>query len=216
MLRLSAKTMLFLACAALLTMPIQAQNSAPPKLYKWVDEKGQVHYSERLPQEATGKATTTLNKQGQVTQETNRALTKEELAVKQAEDRRRQDEAKAATEERRKNEAVLSSYESEKDIEMARSRAMESNTDAIKSATHNVERAKRKQTELSKLTTPFKDKPLPKKLERDIEENEIDLKNQQQLLDTKKREAEQINARYDEDKRRFNALTKGTTTSVVK
>jgi len=234
MLRFVFKSLLLgLICAGLLTATAHAQEkkktskspsnaAGPQKLYKWVDDQGNVHYSERLPQEATGKATSTLNRQGTVTRETGRALTPEELAAKQAAERKRQDEAKAATVERRKNEAVLSSYESEKDIDLARERAMVSNADAIRSATHNVDVAAKKQAELQQRAAPFKDKPVPTKLQQEIEANAVDLKNQQQLLDTKKREAEQINARYDEDKRRFNALTKnkdsaaggGTTTAV--
>jgi hypothetical protein len=37
---------------------------------------------------------------------------------------------------------------------------------------------------------------------------EADLKAQQELLETKKREVDGINARYDEDKKRYAALSK--------
>jgi hypothetical protein len=214
--------MLALLCMGLLAAPAQAEpkkkppaktkaSSGPQKLYKWVDEDGTVHYSERMTEENAGRAVTTINRQGAVVKETDRALTKEELAAKQVAEREKQDAAKRAMIERRKNEAVLSSYESEKGIELARSRALESNADAIKSAAHNVDTATKKNAELQQRAAAFKDKPVPSKLQQEIEGNETDLKNQQQLLDSKKREAEQINARYDEDKRRFNTLTKGST-----
>ncbi|HKY03089.1 MAG TPA: hypothetical protein VJM53_11110, partial [Burkholderiales bacterium] len=67
--------------------------------------------------------------------------------------------------------------------------------------------------ELNQLSAPYKDKKLPGKIQRDIETNEVDLKNHQQLLDAKKKEAAQINARYDEDKRRFIALKGGAPVS---
>jgi hypothetical protein len=38
---------------------------------------------------------------------------------------------------------------------------------------------------------------------------ENDLKANLQLLETKKREAESINARYDDDKKRYVAITRG-------
>jgi len=188
--------------------------SGPTKLYKWVDDQGKVHYTEHLPPEAAGKATSQMNRQGTVVKETDRALTKEQQFAKQEAEREREEQAKRATEERRMNEAILSSYSSEKDIDMARERAMQSNADAIKSAAHNVEAAKKLHADLLQKAAPFKDKPLPAKLQRDIESNEVDLKNQQQLLDSKKREAAQINARYDEDKRRYIALTRGSSTSA--
>ncbi|HKO86966.1 MAG TPA: DUF4124 domain-containing protein [Burkholderiales bacterium] len=200
--------------------PVHAQSkgsSSPTtqKLYKWVDDQGKVHYTERLPPEATGKATAQMNRQGTVVKEMDRALTKEEQLAKQEAERKREEDAKRATEERRMNEAILSSYSSEKDIDMARERAMQSNADAIKSAMHNVETAKKLQAELKQKTAPFKDKSLPLKLQRDIESNEVDLRNQQQLLDSKTLEAAKINARYDEDKRRYIALTRGGPVSAA-
>ena len=54
-----------------------------------------------------------------------------------------------------------------------------------------------------------KNKP-PAKLAEDIKNNEIDLKSQQELLTAKKKEVDSINAKYDEDKKRLIALTRGT------
>jgi len=58
-----------------------------------------------------------------------------------------------------------------------------------------------------------KNKP-PAKVMQDIQNNEIDLKAQQALLTAKKKEVEGINARYDEDKRRYLELTKGSPASA--
>jgi hypothetical protein len=44
---------------------------------------------------------------------------------------------------------------------------------------------------------------------QDIQNNDIDRKAQQDLLSAKKKEVEVINAKYDEDKRRYLELTKG-------
>jgi hypothetical protein len=190
----------------------QATAKNPPKtatkFYKWIDDEGKVHYTEHLPPESTGKNTSQLNKHGSVVRETDRALTPEERLLQEQATHRREEEAKTQKEEERKNVAVMSSYSSEKDIDSARERALASNSDAINSANHNIEVAMKRKEELTKRSAGFQNKPKPEKLEREIESNETDLRNQQQLLNTKKREAEQINARYDEDKRRFLRLTK--------
>jgi len=47
------------------------------------------------------------------------------------------------------------------------------------------------------------------KLKRDISNNEIEITNQTVLLDAKKKEISTINAKYDEDKRRYVELTSG-------
>ena len=50
---------------------------------------------------------------------------------------------------------------------------------------------------------------MPAKLQQDIKNNELELKNQQELLGVKKKELDSINAKYDEDRRRYIELTKG-------
>jgi hypothetical protein len=41
----------------------------------------------------------------------------------------------------------------------------------------------------------------------DIQNTEVDLRSQENLIDIKKKEVEAINAKYDEDKRRYSELT---------
>ena len=50
---------------------------------------------------------------------------------------------------------------------------------------------------------------MPVKLTEDIRNSEIDLKAQEDLLAAKKREVIAINAKYDEDKKRFIEATRG-------
>ena len=48
------------------------------------------------------------------------------------------------------------------------------------------------------------------RLTADLKNSEIDLKAQEELLAVKKREVIAINAKYDEDKKRYIELTRGT------
>src|SRR5258708_7394725 len=48
----------------------------------------------------------------------------------------------------------------------------------------------------------------PPKLGEDMRNSEVDLRAQEELLAVKKKEVEMINARYNEDKKRFIELTK--------
>ena len=47
----------------------------------------------------------------------------------------------------------------------------------------------------------------PARLQEELTNADIDLKAQQSLLDAKKKETVSINARYDEDRRRFREAT---------
>jgi hypothetical protein len=56
-------------------------------------------------------------------------------------------------------------------------------------------------------------KPMPFKLKQEITNNEIEIRNQTSLLDAKRKEISTINAKYDEDKRRYVELTSGKAAS---
>ena len=55
----------------------------------------------------------------------------------------------------------------------------------------------------------YANKPLPRKLQDDIKDNEIDLKSSRTRWRRRRRNSSEINAKYDEDKRRYLELTGG-------
>lgn len=179
------------------------------QLYRWVDDRGVVHYSERLPTEATGKAAAQLSSQGTVVKHHAAALTSEQLAAQAKAQRDMLEAEKRAREEKRKNEALLKTYASEQDIDDALERALANNGDAIRSAQHKVAQAEARQADLKLQAAAFEGKRLPAKLERDIESSDIEVRDQRALLDAKRRAVATITSRYDEDRRRYIALTRG-------
>lgn len=179
------------------------------RLYKWTDDQGKVHYSERLLQETAGKASVELNRQGTVVKRNARALTAEEYAAREKAEREQEEAAQRAKEEQRKNLALLSSYASATDIEEARTRALQSNRESTLNVSHNLNAATKQRDKLQQQINALQGRPLPPRLKRDWDANQADLKVQQQLLSIKQREATSINARYDDDKQRYEELTMG-------
>lgn len=66
---------------ALLFVGISGNVLAKKKLYKWVDEEGQVHYSDRVPADQIKKKHEELSEQGVVLEKIENARTKEEFAA---------------------------------------------------------------------------------------------------------------------------------------
>lgn len=194
------------AAAALLCA---GQVSAQTRMYKCVDGKGKTYYTQVPPAECLGKETQELSRQGQVTRRTEAALTPEQQAARD-EERRKQLEAEAAArEERRKNQALLSTYAGEKDIEDARGRALKENQLQIQEIEKVLQNAEKRKKELEGEKEFYLKKPMPPKLQEDIKNNEVEIKNQHELLEAKKKQVATINAKYDEDKKRYVELTKG-------
>jgi hypothetical protein len=193
------------ACAFLAAGPAAAQ-----KLYKYTDPvTGKTVYTERLPAEAAGKANEQLNRQGTVVKREAAAPTAEELAAREADRKRKLEEEAAAREERRKNQALLNTYASEKDIDEARARALQVNDEAIKDAERKLAEAQKRQKQLAGEAEFFQKKPMPTQLRLDIQNNQNELKSHGELLDAKRKDTMAINAKYDEDKRRYQELMKG-------
>jgi hypothetical protein len=207
---LSPRTLVLLACAAALAGPAAAQ-----KLYKYTDANGNVVYSDKLPASAAGKPSEQLNRQGTVTKRNEGALTAEQLAAKEAERKRKLEEDIAAKEEKRKNMALLNTYSSEQDISDARARATKANAEAVEEAQKKLADAQKRQKELASEAEFYVKKPMPAKLKQDIQVNDAAIVSHSELLEKKKKEIDAINAKYDEDLRRYRELVKSGLASPV-
>ncbi len=188
-----------------------ASASAPAQkgMYKCKDAKGKTYYTQTPPTECMGKEMDELSPQGRFLKKREAAMTPEQIAAREAEEKRKKEEEAAAKEEARKNQALLNTYSSEKDIEDGRQRALKQAEEASKTIEKRIAEAQKRSKDLVAEKEFYTKKPMPKKLQDDIKMNEIDIKTQQDLLVAKKKELGDINAKYDQDKRRYLELTKG-------
>ena len=190
---------------AMLPLAAGAQTS-----YRCVGKDGKKYYGSIVPPACLGQPVEQLNKQGMVVKRFDAAASAAEREKKAAEDEERKKREAISKEEGRRNRALLATYTSEKDIDQARGRALKDNELAVKDIEVRIGALKKRQDDLKKELEFYqgKNKP-PAKLVQDVKNTEFDVKTQQDLLAAKKKEVEQINARYDEDKKRYNELTKG-------
>lgn len=104
----------------LLIFSIVTLNPAQARVYRWVDEKGQVHYSDRVPQKYADKERKEYDGEGRLISTIEAAKTKEQLA---AEKKKSADEAqrrKAAEEQEKADRALLTTYANTQELEKAR------------------------------------------------------------------------------------------------
>ena len=195
--------------AGILLVLAAAPASAQQRMYKCKDSKGKTYYTQMPPTECLGKEMDELSRQGTVVKKREAALTPEQLAAREAEEKRKKEEELAAKEEKRKNQALLNTYSSEKDIEDGRQRALKQAEQATKEIDKRIAEAQQRAQKLAAEKEFYAKKPMPKKLQDDIKNNEIEIKGQQDTLAGKKKELGDINAKYDEDKRRYLELTTG-------
>ena len=191
-----------LAAGALIAIPL----AVTAQSYRCTAKDGKKYYGQTIPDQCVGQSVEQLDKQGMVVRRIENQSA-EDRALKKAEEKKKIEEAAAKKEDDRRNRALLATYSSEKDIEDARARALADNQLAVKETTRRIEEIKKRQEKLAAEMEFYKKNPAPVKLQNDVKAAQVDHEAQQNLLEVKKKEVEQINARYDEDKKRFTALT---------
>ena len=190
--------------AAALPLALQAQT------VRCVGKDGKKYFGQTVPAQCVGQAVEYLDKSGNVIKRVAAALTTEQRAAKESEERKNAEAAAVAKDEARRNRALLETYSTEKDIDYARQRTLRDNEVVVKEIEGRIGQVEKRRQELKKEMefSQGKNKP-PAKLAQDVANNEIDLNSQQSLLNAKKKEVDSINAKYDDDKRRFLELNKG-------
>lgn len=192
--------LLFALVLTTLALPAQA------RLYKWVDEKGQVHYTDTLPPASAGQGNAELSKSGNIIKKTESAEERQKRLAAEAEARERK---KLADEQARKDRTLLATYTSEKEIDLARDRALELHKMVIQSAQARLQQLEpgMKELEQKVLAASKQGKPVPEFLQEQYEskQDEVDA-TQRVILDNREAMAK-VRERYEAEKQRFRELT---------
>ena len=179
---------------------VQAQSSSKPKLYKWTDQEGNVHYSDQIPPEAKEYARERVNDQGVAVERIERALTPEELAAQKAAADKAIADAKHAEEMRKADEALMNSYASEEDLTRAYSQRLDLLSQTIDA--RQMEIAAREQS-LTSLVTQAAEmerggRPVSDAIKQMIASERTEIDRQKQFL--LKKESEKLTAKKDYDR----------------
>ena len=184
-----------------------AAGPAAAATYKWVDENGVVHYTDRVPPEALNRGNVELNKQGVPVRKTEPALTPEQRRAKASEDEKRKLQEKQQAEAERRDFALLASYTSETEIDLSRQRAL-ATIDAVLTVSQSFhEKLTQRKAELEKQRAGYAGKPVPLALEREYQGVLTELDRQAELVKSKKAEYLATAARYDADRARWRELS---------
>jgi len=178
--------------------------------YKWVDEKGVVHYTDKLPPDQVDKANSQIDKQGVTVKRTEPAPTADQKRAKAEQEAREKQLAKERELTDRRDRALLSTYTMESEIDLARRRALATIDQQIQSSTaYTVQLSKRKE-ELEAKKKGTKDQAVPPVLERELANLDTELTRQADLVAAKQKEVVLVNVRYDADLKRWRELRAAT------
>lgn len=194
---------------------VLAASHAHAALYKWTDERGIVHYSDKLPPDAVNRANYELDRQGRTIHKTEQAH-----PVVQRVPKSETEEQKIREAERermlalRRDRALVESYANESEIDLAKSRALATIDGQVQSAEGLVAQMLKRREELVSKETTYAPRPVPGEIKREIETIDDELAHQHEYIAAKKKESATVGARYDADKQRFHELRAPVGTDV--
>jgi len=199
---------LFASALLLALVADSTQAQEKKKLYRWTDDKGEVHYTDQLPPEAAKSQRDELNKEGRAVERVERAKTPEERVVFEAEQARLAEEQRQADETAKMDGVLTMSYPSEADL----ARAYQERFDLLKRNVESAEIGIRSQDKaLTDLLSHAADlerngKPVPDGVVQSIGKARQQLADQRVFLANREIERIELQKEYDATLARYRKL----------
>lgn len=177
-------------------------------LYKWVDDKGQVHYSDAVPADAVNKKRDVLDSKGVVVDEVGAAKTKAELEEEQ---RRKEQEAirqQQLKTQRKHDRMLLQTYNSASDIIDMRNRRIAAISDNITLNKNRIDKLNEDLTPLRKQIAGLQQngREVPDELRRKVRNIEDHIAMRNRIIKQQHEEQARLRVRFQRDLDRFKAL----------
>ena len=206
-----------LACLALSATCVAGTqrdpNAKQPQVYKWVDEKGVVHYGDAVPPQYADQDKTILNAQGVPVGTIPGKRTPEQLAA-EAEKRKAEERAhELEVRGRQRDQNLLATYLSVEEIEALRDRRAEILDAQARVTSQYLDQLRGRQKQLEQQMQHFKPyntapnaQQIPERLSEDLVRTTADIATQQRNLEVKRQELEKLKAQFASDIARFKEL----------
>ena len=189
--------------------------SAQAGLYRWVDDAGNVHFSDKVPAAASKKSHTKFNKSGGVTGKVNPESKQKELDLKEAKEREQEQlaeiqriKAEAQAVIQKRDDDLLSTYSDEKELVSyfeSKIKMVEGNTKILE-AQKNV--LKKKIVKLEDKAVNTKQEKALKNIAKKIVNINATLEQYEQALEENSKQITQLSKNYQINLVRFKELTK--------
>lgn len=178
------------------------------KLFKWVDDSGQVRYGDRLPPEYAKKRTETLNSQGVVVETRAAQKTREQLAQERRLAALRAEEERRQREQAHKDRILLDTFTNEDEMVLTRDGKIEAIEAIIRVTNGRIDKTRQRLSELTRRAANLEraGRPVPGELSEQIAESHAQVQQNLVYIDNRKREQQAIRDKFELDIKRFREL----------
>jgi Domain of unknown function (DUF4124) len=200
-------------CAGGAHAATQRDANSKQQVYKWVDEKGVVHYGDAVPPQYADQDKTILNSQGVPVGSIPGKRTPEQAAAEAAQHKTEEHARETALQNRQRDQNLLATYLSVEEIEALRDRRAEILDAQARVTSQYLDQLRGRQKQLEQQAQHFKPyntspnaPQLPERLAEDLVRTTTDIATQQRNLEVKRQELEKLRAQFASDIVRFKEL----------
>lgn len=195
-------------CSVVLTILLSAAFSAQAKMYKWVDEEGQMHFGDKIPPKYLVKEHQELNEQGVVTKNLEAAKTAEQKAEERRLEKERKKAALIEKKKKQRDRVLLDTYTTERDLVVARDSRLEAVESQVNLARAIIEDSGKKVETLEQQVTAIKEsgREVPADLYQRIENEKHQIEVQQKAMRGHQKRHNDIATQFNGYIKRFKVL----------
>jgi len=178
------------------------------KLYKWVDENGQIRYGDRIPPQYARKSNETLNQQGITVERKEAAKTPEQIAAAQRLEEAREAAERVQQKKDRKDRILLDTFTNEDEMVLTRDGKIEAIEAIIRVTNGRTEKLKLRLSELKTRAANIErsGKPVSDKLNAEISETRQQIAQNFTYVKSRNSDQQLIREQYEVDIARFREL----------
>jgi hypothetical protein len=202
----NALPFLAIVLAGLVLSPTLHAQEKTKQTYKWVDEKGVIHYGDSIPSEYSQRETRVLNSQGVEVQKRRAEMNPAEAAAYNA---KQQEEARR----RQHDMFLISTYPSVKEIENVRDTRLAQINGQVSAAEAYISSLNSRVDGLKQramLFAPYSKKPDARRMPDDLAEEMVrassELRTQKSALAQRRTDLQNVVDSFDADIKRFKEL----------
>ncbi len=188
-----------LALLIIMSIVLSSSFAVQAKMYKWVDDEGQMHFGDKIPVKYQIRAHDEINESGAVVKHREAVKTIEEKAATARAERERKRLALIEKKKRQRDRVLLDTYTTERDLFVARDSRLEAVGSQIQLAESIISDSNKKIESMEKQVVSIEEskRKVPDSLHKRIE-------NEKHQVEVQARVMEKYIVRRDEIAEQFN------------
>jgi hypothetical protein len=177
-------------------------------LYRWVDEDGNVHYTDTIPPDYTEQARTEFSKKGVPVHQVPRAKTLEEIRQERELERLRAQQRHLIEEQQVADRVLLRTFRNEGDLAVAKNEKLATIDVMIRVKENNIRLQEQRLTQLRAEAADMErsGKPVPQHLKDGIRSAESAISEAKAAIEERETQKAGIGLEFEQDLQRFRQL----------